>query len=335
MNQSDELFNKVLGCLAGGVIGDAMGTPTEKLSYEEIDARFGWVTSFQGEGTDDSALKHILCETIFRTHGHPTADAWAEDWLHAADTFIGSTLFFAPVVSTFWKLRGESALPREAGNGNMASSSSAMCISPMGLINAGNPRQAALETFEVASLVHHNFCRDGACAIAAAAAQACRPQASVESVLEAAARYLPERSAHAMHEALATTLALARNCGDYLEFRKRFHEQLPPAMHFTDSRETVPVALALVLLAKGDPEQAVIYGANFGRDADTIASMAGAIAGALRGARAFPAHWMDGLGPQADKQHALAARFTEVILARARSSLADAQAVVAMAGGGA
>jgi ADP-ribosylglycohydrolase len=332
MNQSDMLFDKVLGCLAGGVIGDAMGTPTEKLSYEEIDARFGWVTSFQGAGTDDSALKHILCETIFRAHGHPTADMWGEDWLRNADTFIGSTLFFAPVVSTFWKLRGERALPREAGNGNMASSSSAMCISPMGIINAGNPRQAALETFEVASLIHHNSSRDGACAIAAAVAEAFRPQADVDSVLEAAARYLPERSAQAMREALAATLALARSCGDYLEFRKRFHEQLPPTMHFTDSRETVPVALALVLLAKGDAEQAVIYGANFGRDADTIASMAGAVAGALRGASAFPTQWMDGLGPQADKQRELAARITEVTLARAHASLAAARALIGMAG---
>jgi ADP-ribosylglycohydrolase len=331
MDHSGMLFDKVLGCLAGGVIGDAMGTPTEKLTYEEIEARFGWVTSFEGEGTDDSALKHILCETIFRTHGHPSADAWGEDWLRHADTFIGSTLFFAPVVSTFWKLRGEGVLPREAGKGNMASSSSAMCISPMGIINAGNPRQAALETFEVASLIHHNFCRDGACAIAAAVAEAFRPQASVAGVIDAASRHLPERSGQAMRDALAATLTLARGCRDYFEFRKRFHEQLAPAMHFTDSRETVPVALALVLLAKGDAEQAVIYGANFGRDADTIASMAGAVAGALRGATAFPAKWMEALGAQAGKQRELAARITEVTVARAQASLGMAQSVLAMA----
>ena len=61
-----------------------------------------------------------------------------------------------------------------------------MCISPVGIINAGNPRQAALETYELAGLVHHNFARDGACSMAAAVAEAFRPQASVESVLQAA-----------------------------------------------------------------------------------------------------------------------------------------------------
>ena len=330
-NHSGVLFDKVLGCLAGGVIGDAMGTPTEKLSYEEIEARFGWVTSFEGEGTDDSLLKHILCETIFRARGHPTADLWSEDWLRNAATFIDSKLFFVPVVNTFWKLRSDGVPPREAGSGNMASSSSAMCISPMGIINAGNPRQAALETFEVTSLIHHNFCRDGACAMAAAVAEAFSPRASVDSILDAAARYLPDRSAQVMREALAATLALARDSGDYFEFRQRFHAQVPATMHFTDSRETVPVALALVLLAQGDTEQAVIYGANFGRDADTIASMAGAVAGALRGASAFPAPWMERLGAQAGKQRELAARITEVTVARAQASLEGARAVIALA----
>jgi ADP-ribosylglycohydrolase len=45
----------------------------------------------------------------------------------------------------------------------------------------------------------------------------------------------------------------------------------------------VPAALALSLLAKGDPETAIIYGANFGRDTDTIACMAGYICGAYAG----------------------------------------------------
>ena len=70
-------------------------------------------------------------------------------------------------------------LPVNAGMGNMQSSSSAMSISPMGLINACNPRQAALETYDVAGLIHSgdtNFCRDAACAMAAAVAEAMKPK---------------------------------------------------------------------------------------------------------------------------------------------------------------
>jgi ADP-ribosylglycohydrolase len=39
--------------------------------------------------------------------------------------------------------------------------------------------------------------------------------------------------------------------------------------------------LAICRLAAGDPWKAVTYGANFGRDADTIACMAGYVCGAL------------------------------------------------------
>jgi ADP-ribosylglycohydrolase len=47
--------------------------------------------------------------------------------------------------------------------------------------------------------------------------------------------------------------------------------------------------ICLILLT----EKLVLYGANFGRDADTIASMAGAIAGAYQGAKALPDEWKD------------------------------------------
>jgi ADP-ribosylglycohydrolase len=328
MNQNSSLLDKVLGCLLGGVVGDAMGTPTEKLSHDEVHKRFGWVQTFSGDGTDDSLLKHILCETLERTGGHATADAWAEDWLRHRQTFIESSLFFAPVISTFWKLNAEQIQPREAGAGNMASSSSAMCISPIGIVNAGNPRQAALETFEVASLIHHNFCRDGACAMAAAVAQAFAPGADVESVLRAASDHLPPVSAQGMRMALQSTLALARASQGYEDFRARYYAAINPRQHFTDSRETVPLALALVWLANGNTQKAVEYGANFGRDADTVASMAGAVAGALDGAHALPQAWIDTLGATVDAQRALANRMTQLVCARAESARAAAQAVL-------
>ena len=60
-----------------------------------------------------------------------------------------------------------------------------------------------------------------------------------------------------------------------------------------DSRETIPITLALFRLAEGDVEKTVIYGANFGRDADTIATMGGAIAGAYQGITGIRADWVE------------------------------------------
>jgi ADP-ribosylglycohydrolase len=224
----------------------------------------------------------------------------------------------------FWKLRGEGITPREAGEGNMASSSSAMCISPIGIINPGDPRQAALETYELVSIIHHNYCRDAACSMAAAVAAAFQPEATVDTVLAAAVDYLPPSSAQVMRQAISETLALARESQDYEAFRAEYYaNHLRPGIALPESRETVPVTLALVLLAEGDPRQTIIYGANFGRDADTIASMAGAIAGALQGADAFPTDWLAKVEGEADRsQQNLAERLVAVIEQRLAATLA-------------
>lgn len=188
----------------------------------------------------------------------------------------------------------------------------------MGIINAGDPRQAALETYDVASPIHHNFCRDAACSMAASVAEALGLKASVESVLQAAVDYLPPESARVMREFIEATVALARDVGDYGVFRERYYaERLLPGIAMPDSRETVPVALSLFYLADGDPKQTILYGANFGRDADTIASMAGALAGALRGASALPESWVEKVKTESPRAHEKVARqLVDVVVAR-------------------
>ena len=44
--ENTTLYKKTLGCLLGGLIGDAIGTPTEGMDYHNIEARFGWVDDF-------------------------------------------------------------------------------------------------------------------------------------------------------------------------------------------------------------------------------------------------------------------------------------------------
>ena len=58
------LYKKALGCLLGGLIGDAIGTPTEGMDYRQIEARFGWVNDFDCDGTDDTVMKVLLAEAM-------------------------------------------------------------------------------------------------------------------------------------------------------------------------------------------------------------------------------------------------------------------------------
>ena len=324
------LYDKILGCLIGGIIGDAMGSPVEGKSYQEILEKYGEINDFSGIGTDDSALKHILCDTIIKTNGYPTADAWADEWLKQEDLFLKTRLFYTPVMNAFWKIRAENTSPRDAGVGNMASSSSAMCIAPMGIINAGNPRQASLETYEVASLIHHNFCRDAACAIASAVAEALTPEASVESIITSAIKYLPPISASTMRKSVEEVLRLAKETKEYNTFRYKYYEEfLVPIRAIPDSRETVPVALSLFYLADGDPKKSIIFGANFGRDADTIASMAGSIAGAFKGASSFPKEWIEKIEKESSRsQRELARVLTKITIDRLTLSKSIAEKIL-------
>lgn len=287
------LRSKIRGCLLGGLIGDAMGAPAEGKTYEQIAAQFGELTDFEGAGTDDTAIRLILIDAIVASEGHPRVDDFADAFLRARD--VSYRLWWVPVRNMFFKLEAGIALPADAGWGNMHSSSSAMAIAPMGILNAGNPRRAAQETFEVASLIHSGpsgFSRDAACALAAAIAAAFAPDATVESIVRAATAYLPPTTARVMREEIAAYQEIATETGEYVAFRAAAYAHGLREI-IADPRETVPVALALFRLADGDPNHAIIMGANYGRDADTIATMVGGLAGAFSGVAAFKAAWME------------------------------------------
>jgi hypothetical protein len=59
------------------------------------------------------------------------------------------------------------------------------------------------------------------------------------------------------------------------------------------SIEELPVALGFLVATGGSYVDAVLGGVNYGRDSDSIAQMAGSIAGALHGEAAVPRRWVD------------------------------------------
>jgi ADP-ribosylglycohydrolase len=173
-----------------------------------------------------------------------------------------------------------------------------MCISPVGIVNAGHPRQAALQAYNLAALIHvHDvgFCQDGAAAMAAAVAEAFKPSATVEAAIKAARHAILPQSGAEMLARIDRALSLARDACEYKAFRRAVYADRERffCRITCDSRETIPLTLALLLLGEGDLERCVCYAANLGRDADTIATMAGAIAGALNGTGGIRADWVD------------------------------------------
>jgi len=112
------LFDRTYGCLLGGIIGDAMGAPTEGKTYEQIQKKFGEVTDFEGTGTDDTAIKHILCQALVEGGGHVNCDSFADAFLKNEDKY---DLFYIPVKNMFHKIRDGVCVPLAAGYGNQTS----------------------------------------------------------------------------------------------------------------------------------------------------------------------------------------------------------------------
>ena len=326
------LHKKALGCMLGGTIGDALGTPSEGKEYTDIEDKFGWIGDFEGTGTDDTIMKHLLSRALIRTRGCAGRDDWAAEWLSRWNDIFGVKVgkFFMSVLHTAHKMRRHST-PRMAALGNMPSSSSAMAISPVGIVNACRPRSAAEQAYNLASLIHTydvSFCQDGSAALAAAGAEAFKADADVEGILSAATLYLEPTSGREMLDCIDRTLALAREKSEFKAFRQAVYERRDIFFRpiACDSRETVPLALALFLLADGDFEKSVSFGANFGRDADTIATMVGALTGALTGVDGIKADWVTKIDQADPTERELAQKLAQTAIEK-NAGIAKEQAL--------
>jgi ADP-ribosylglycohydrolase len=292
------------------------------MDPEEIQERFGWVDWFTGDGTDDSLMATLLADALLASDGHAGADEWAAQWVAQRDRMLAKKdKFFPSVLHTAEKLAYGYA-PRRVAAGNMASSSSAMCIWPVGLVDAGDPRAAAAQAYALAALIHVgevDFCQDGAAAVAAAVAAGVRPDSDVGEACAEALAALHPASGTQMRDLISTAVDEANDVAGYEEFRERYHAGFRQEIA-CDSRETVPAAFALTALARGDLRRGVEFAANFGRDTDTIATMTGALCGAIGGPDAIPEEWITGLGASAMADaEALAGRLAGL----ARAKVAD------------
>ena len=193
--------------------------------------------------------------------------------------------------------------PREAGVGNIVNCGAAMYSSPIGIANAANPDRAYAEAIDFAGAHQSSYGREAAGVIAAAVAAALTVDADVDYVIETCLR-LAKDGTRAAIEAVCNR---ARSLSDCIEDGPALREVMAPfdtlGPDYRDpglaarrpsrihSIEELPVALGMLVLAKGDLRQAVLGGVNYGRDSDSIATMAGAVAGALSGLAAVPDDW--------------------------------------------
>jgi ADP-ribosylglycohydrolase len=309
----------------------------------------------KGDGhiTDDTLLTHALVQVYAARRTHLDAYAMASDlvplligepvWVpeYEASALILQRVFLAEK----WlvaRLHYGHVDPREAGVGNIVNCGAAMYMAPVGVVNATDPAGAYAEAIDMAGAHQSSYGREAAGVFAAAVAAALTPGASIADVVDAAlvvahdgtreavaavtaaARELPADADQAtVREALRAAVRPYDTVGD--DYRAPGLDARRPSR--TKSIEELPVALGLALHSGGDLRAAVLGAVNYGRDADSIATMAGAVCGALAGSAGVPQEWVTeierasriDLGAVADQLAAAAADILTADLAAAEA----------------
>lgn len=272
----------------------------------------------KGDGhiTDDTLMTHALVDVYAEQRDHLDAYAVAE---HLVPLLIGERRWVPELESEALLLQriflAEKWLvarlhyghvdPREAGVGNIVNCGAAMYMAPVGVINAVDPVGACAEAVEIASAHQSSYGKEAAGVFAAAVAAAFDPRATPSSVVEAALDVAHDGTRAALAAvaeaaarvrdwreaipALRAAIAPYDTVGD--DYRQPALDARRPSR--TKAIEELPVALGLVLACEGDYESAVLAAVNYGRDADSIASMAGAVCGALGGSAAVRSDWAE------------------------------------------
>ena len=320
--------------------------PTQMLSRREIAERWGGLlTGFEpappghpiaaglpaGAVTDDTEQAVLLGRLLVRGHGtidpRELAEAlvsWERDMAARGSLDLLGPSTKRAVAAVL------AGVPPEKAGASGTTNGAAMRIAPVGIaVNLdlpgppASPRRAArpalsalVDQVVAASRVTHNT----GIALAGAAAVAAAVSAGVSGA------GIGEATAFAVD---AAGIAAGRGHWAAGRGRRRPHRMGHRAGHGPGpaaaaeliytlvgtslaTQESVPAAFAVLAAVPADPWQACLLAASLGGDCDTIAAMAGAVAGACHGVEAFPpgaiaaidAHGLD-LAALADDLYAL------------------------------
>lgn len=282
-------------------LGDSMGMPTEFLPPEDIKAFYGRVETIvaphsehyhykdmtRGMITDDTEVTLEVMRSLVRHEGI-SVDAAVDallTWVKEKDVFNKS--YLGPTSEKALKAILSGVDPVEAGREG-TTNGAAMRIVPIGIINPGDPTQAAIDASILCIPTHgSNLAMAGAGAIASAIAEALSDNSTVGSVLNAARAGASSANDRGYFKRECTLLSqldsflkMSESISDETEFEQSVFDKLQYSM---ECDIVVPVILTLFARYNGNAMSAIKAAVNIGGDTDTIAALAGAICGAFTG----------------------------------------------------
>jgi len=296
--------DRALGALYGLAIGDALGMPTQLMSRSAVHGVYGSVTGFldaapdhplaagmtAGSITDDTEQALLLAKLLIDGGGHVDSGIFANalvEWEYGMRA-RGSLDLLGPSTKRAVQavLDGE---PVETAGRSGTTNGAAMRVTPIGLIMPSGDVDALVDRVVEASRVSH----DTGVAIAGAAAVAAAVSAGIDGQ-----SYLPVALAAARIGAKRGNWVAAADVASRIDLATTLASPLEPAASLTAiyevigtslaTQESVPAAFGILAIFPDDPWKAVCAAASLGGDSDTVAAMAGAIAGAVHGVDAWP-----------------------------------------------
>lgn len=314
------LEDKILGGLIGAAAGDALGAATEARSREQIIEYFGGkVVDFvqppqdtfsagskPGQVTDDFSSLYFLMEAIVNNKGIVTprvvGDSLVEWSNHKVffDRFAGPTTRAA--INRFKKddytIKNDKKLsPRQATNG------AAMRIGALGFLYPGDMDKTIDAVITVTRMTHDNYLAiSGALAVALAVNQALQDNSNYIEVIKYGlyGAEIGEIKGREISKDVPGPSVLAK-----MKYALRIANDIKlneeeKVIEITDRigtglmiSEAVPAAFGIFATHKGDCMKTIISCVNAGYDTDTLATIAGIIAGSLNGSKVFPNHFLD------------------------------------------
>lgn len=278
--------HRALGAVIGSAVGDALGAPFEFWPAGEYGRRFpepvlggigemiggggyGWEP---GEFTDDTQMAIVQAQSLLACGGIDGADLFARfrEWAASANdvgvqtsSVLGSRLGWPEAADAHYR----SSPHRSAGNGGlMRATTAAVWL-------AGENVDAAMDAAcELVAVTHGDPAAQWGAALYTAMLRSALRGADPFVALDAALARLPDE-------------------------QDRFVDLLAPDWHphtTTLSNGTVWTCLAQAVWAVRTTdtfEDALVAAIELGGDTDTVAAVAGGLAGAVHGVQAIPSRW--------------------------------------------
>ena len=300
-----DLYNKIKGGFYGQAFGDAWAMPAFLNPQQTWDYYGGYIETFldgpkehpvhhiltAGQVTDDTEQAAAIAEVIIQ-EGEVTAKGIAQALVNWYERIGGDD---SPYVGPSSR-RAIQAIKRgedlqEVGRFG-DTNGAAMRISPIGLINQGNVQQA-IKDAATSCIPSHNtdVAVSGAAAVAGAIAAALAPGSTLEDVVNTGVRAAEEGRQYGNVWLGASIPRRIEWAVDLVSTDKPLRDRLQDVYDLVGTSlamsESVPAAFGVLVLAEGDPTRVAILSAALSGDADTVAAIACAIAGAWKGIEAF------------------------------------------------